>query len=83
MEQVREMLAQDRRLTLLLMAEELGIGKETVGTIVHEDLGKRKICSRFVPHKLTAEQKAKRMEWANDFSHHDPYFLTTIAGHRG
>ena len=50
------------------MAEELGIGKETVRTIVREDLGKRKICSRFVPHRLTAEQKEKRMECANDFS---------------
>jgi hypothetical protein len=43
------------------MAEELGISKDTVHTIVCEDLGKRKICSRFVPHKLTDEQKAKRM----------------------
>ena len=30
-------------------------------------LGKRKICSRFVPHKLTDEQKAKRMETSGDF----------------
>ena len=42
-EQMREMLARDRR----LMAEELGIGKETVSTIVRKDLGKQKICSRF------------------------------------
>jgi len=68
-------------LTLRLMAEELGIGKEAVRTIVREDLGKRKICSRFVPHRLTAEQKEKRMECANDFvrmCHQDRSFLTTI-----
>ncbi|KAJ4449506.1 hypothetical protein ANN_00906 [Periplaneta americana] len=29
-------------------------------TIVRDNLGKRKICSRFVPHKLLDEQKAKR-----------------------
>ncbi len=80
-EEVREMLARDRRLTLRLMAEELGIGKETVRTIVREDLGKRKICSRFVPHRLTAEQKEKRMECANDFismCRGNRSFLTTI-----
>ena len=50
------------RMTLRLITEELGISKDTVHTIVRQDLGKRKICSRFVPHKLTDEQKAKRME---------------------
>jgi transposase len=54
-ERVRQMLSQDRQVTLRLMAEELGISKDTVHTIVCEDLGKRKIRSRFVPHKLTDE----------------------------
>ena len=56
------MLAQDRRL------EELGISKHPSYTIVRDDLGKRKICSRFLPHKLTDEQKAKRMETSGDFT---------------
>ncbi|KAJ4440585.1 hypothetical protein ANN_08730 [Periplaneta americana] len=56
-EKVRQMLAQDRRLTLRLIAEELDISKDT---IVRDDFGKRKIYSRFVPHKLIDEQKAKR-----------------------
>ncbi|KAJ4446455.1 hypothetical protein ANN_13151 [Periplaneta americana] len=51
-EKVRQMLAQDRRLTLRLIAEELDISKDA---IVRDDLGKRKICSRFVPHKLIDE----------------------------
>ena len=57
-EKVRQMLAQARRLTLSLIAEKLGIRKYTAHTNVRDDLGKRKICSRFVPHKLTDEQKA-------------------------
>lgn len=65
-ERVRNMLARDRRLTLRLMAEELSISKDTVRTIVRENLGKRKICSRFVPHMLTDDQKAKRKEAAGD-----------------
>jgi len=60
-----------------------GIGhyKDTVHTIVREDLGKRKICSRFVKHKLTDEQKAKGMETSGDFitmCDQDPFFLRTI-----
>ena len=66
-EKVRQMLAQDRRLTLRLIADELGINKDTAHIIVRDDLGKRKICSRFVPLKLTDEQKAKRMETSGDF----------------
>jgi predicted DNA binding protein len=47
------MVAQDRRMTLQLMAEELGISKDTAHTVILEDFGKRKICSRYVAHKLT------------------------------
>ena len=61
-EKVRQMLEQDRRLTLRLIVEELGIIKDTAHTIVRDDLGKRKICSRFEPHKLTDQQKEERME---------------------
>ena len=63
------------------MAEELGISKDTVHTIVCKDLGKRMICSQFVPYKLTDEQKAKRLETSGDFITmcvQDPSFLRTI-----
>jgi len=77
-ERVQEMLAKDQRVTLRLMVEELGISKDMVHTIVRKDLGKWKICSRFVPHKMTDEQKAKRMETTGDFitiCDQDPSFL--------
>ena len=32
-----------------MTADRLNIGKETVRRIVTKDLGKRKICARFVP----------------------------------
>ena len=47
------MVAQDRRMNLRLMEEELGISKDMVHTVIREDLGKRKICSRYVAHRLT------------------------------
>ncbi|KAK9692986.1 hypothetical protein QE152_g34508 [Popillia japonica] len=51
-EKVRQMLAQDRRLSLRLIAEALGISI----------LGKQKICFCLVPHEFTDEQNTKRME---------------------
>lgn len=64
---VRELVARDRRMTLRLMAEELNINKETIRQILHEDLGMRKICAKFVPHNLTDEQKQRRVEACEDF----------------
>ena len=78
---MRQILSQDRRLTLRLIAEEFGISKDTAHTIVRDDLDKRKICSRFVPHKLTDEQKAKRMETSGHFiamCDQDPLLLVNI-----
>ena len=78
---VRQMLAQDRRLTLRFIAEELGISKDTAHTIVRDDLGKRKTCSRFVPHRLTDEHKAKLMETSGDLismCYQDPLLLENI-----
>ena len=80
-EKVQQMLAQDQRLTLRLIVEELGISKDTAHTIVHDDLGKQKIFSWFVPHKLTDKQKAKQMETSGDFifmCYHDQLLLENI-----
>jgi transposase len=60
-ESVRHLLTEDRCTTLQMIADRFNIGKETVRRIVTEDLGKRNICTRFVPHALTAEQKQERI----------------------
>ena len=66
MESVRRLLTEYRRTTLQMMADRLNIGKETVRRIVTEDLGKRKICARFVPHALTTEQKQECVVYCQD-----------------
>ena len=53
-------LLQNRHLSLRMLADEVNIGKDTVRKIAVEYLRKRKICSRFVPHSLTPEQKDRR-----------------------
>jgi histone-lysine N-methyltransferase SETMAR len=39
------------------IAGTIGISKERVGYILHEDLNMRKICARWLPRLLTADQK--------------------------
>ena len=60
-EKISQLLLQNRHLSLKLQAQEMNIGKDTVRKIVIEDLRKGKICSRFVPHSLTPEQKDRRI----------------------
>jgi len=49
-----------------MIADRLNIGEETVRRIVTEDLGKRKICARFVPHALTTKQKQERVVYCQE-----------------
>ncbi|GBN65027.1 hypothetical protein AVEN_91613-1 [Araneus ventricosus] len=56
-ERLRRMLADDRRLSLRMIAEGLKIRLDSVSNIVHEHLQKRKICALSVPQKLSDNQK--------------------------
>jgi hypothetical protein len=47
---------QDRRITIRLLGESLGVGKKAARQILERDLQERKICSMFVPHFSTAGQ---------------------------
>jgi hypothetical protein len=57
-----ELISTDRLVTLRMIEEELEIGREAIRKFLVEDLGKRKICARFVPHCWTDEQKALRLQ---------------------
>jgi hypothetical protein len=43
----------DHRWALRTMADELNMNKETIHQILHEDLRKKKMCAKFVPHRLS------------------------------
>ena len=51
---VREIIAIDANFTVRMLAEELNLSYCTIYTILTEDLGKRKVFARFVPHQLNA-----------------------------
>jgi hypothetical protein len=44
------------------IAETLGISKKHVGYILHEELYMKKLCTRWVPCLLTADQKCTQMK---------------------
>ncbi|PSN49518.1 hypothetical protein C0J52_18949 [Blattella germanica] len=55
---------KDRRTTCEELSEASGISPTSVYRILTDDLKKRKICARWVPHCLTAEQKQRRLDIA-------------------
>lgn len=57
MEKTHATVMRDRRIKTRLLAECLGVSNEKARKILERDLQRRKICSRFVSHYLTAEQR--------------------------
>ena len=49
-EKVREIIGIDANFTTRMLAEELNTSKNTIWRNLTEDLGKGKVCARFVPH---------------------------------
>lgn len=65
-QKVQEFVSNDRNATLRMMEEALNINKEIIRQILKEDLGKTKVCAKFVPHTLTQEQKLMRLEHSRE-----------------
>jgi len=56
---VRQIVREDRRLTVRSIAEQAYIDRETVKKILTEDLDMRKVCTIMAPKELTEEQKQR------------------------
>ncbi|EZA47753.1 hypothetical protein X777_15520 [Ooceraea biroi] len=65
-QKVAEILRNDRCVSARLIEELTNIPKTTVHCILIENLGKRKVCARFVPHTLTDDQKDARVQHCLD-----------------
>jgi len=59
MAKVRQIVRENRRLTVRSIAEQVNIGREIVREILTEVLDMRKVCAKMVPKELTEEQKQK------------------------
>jgi len=61
-DQIHELILEDRRISAKSIAEHLGISQERVGPIIHEDLDTGKLSAKWVPKCLNADQKRQRCQ---------------------
>jgi len=54
---IQELIFEDRRISTKSIAEQLGISRERIGSIIHEDFDRRKLSVKWVPKCLKADQK--------------------------
>jgi len=64
-DQIHELILEDRRISDKSIAEQLGISRERVGSIIHEDLDMRKLSANWVPKCLNADQKRRQRRLSN------------------
>jgi len=73
--QVHELILEDRQILAKSIAEQLGISRERVGSIIHEDLDMWKLSANWVPKCLNADQKRQRCQSSEqllEFFQRDP-----------
>lgn len=79
---VRSLVEQDRRLSVEVIAHEVGISFGSADTILKDRLGLSKLSARWVPKALRDDQKAQRADCAlhflNQFDADPPGFLNRI-----
>jgi len=57
----RQIVRENRWLTVRIITEQVNIDRETVRNILTEDLDMRKVCAKMVPKELNKEQKQRRV----------------------
>ena len=65
-ERVGQKVRSDRRLTVRMIAGELGMSSKRVWRIITEDLRMRNICAKMVPRLQNEEQKERRVQLCQD-----------------
>jgi len=74
-DQIHELILEDRRISAKSIAEQLGNSHERVGSIIHEDLDMRKLSAKWVSKCLNADQKRQRCQSSEqifEFFRRDP-----------
>ena len=84
-DQIHELILEDRRLSAKSIAEKLGISRQRVGSIIREDLDKRKLSAKWVPKCLNADQERQRCQSSEQimelFSAGSKWFSVAIGDH--
>jgi len=61
-EHIHKLTLEDHHISAKSIAEQLGISREWVESIIHEDLDMRKLSMKCVPKSLKADQKHQRYQ---------------------
>ena len=61
-DQIHELILEDRRISAKSIAEQLDISSDRLGSIIHEDLDMRKLSAKWVPKCLNADRKPQRCQ---------------------
>jgi len=61
-DQIHELILEECRISAKSIGEQLGISREWVGSIIHEDVDMRKLSAKWVPKRLNADQKRQRCQ---------------------
>ena len=61
-DQIHELILEDRRFSVKSIAQQLDISRERVGSTIHEDSDMRKFSAKWVPICLNADQKRQRCQ---------------------
>jgi len=78
---IRQIVCENRQLTVRSIVEQVNIDRETVRKILTEDLDMRKVCANMVPKELTEEQKQRRVTICQDLlERQDDIFGHVITG---
>jgi len=56
-DQIHELILEERRISAKSIAEQQGISRERVGSIIHEDYNMRRLSAKWVLKCLNADQK--------------------------
>jgi len=59
-DQIHELILEDRQLSAKPIAEQLSISRERVGSIIHEDLDMRKLSAKWVPKCLNGASRVSK-----------------------
>ena len=59
---IEELVNEYSHIPIRIIEEEVGILKERIGYILHNELNLHKVCAKWVPHVLTEENKKNRVE---------------------
>ena len=61
-DQIHDLILEDRRISAKSIAEQMGISGERVGSIMHEDLDMRKLPAKWIPKCQNADQNPQRYQ---------------------